>query len=126
MIFAFKKFNQISRITSNSFKSITKQLTTNLIVISSLFFAHSMATTTTSTLPRKTILITGATDGIGRQSAQELANMNKFQLILHGRKEATLKQLCNELPNAEYVVGDLSKLADVKKIADEVKSRHKR
>ena len=70
----------------------------------------------------KTVLITGATDGIGR----ELARMTwqaGANLVLHGRNpqklEALLQQLGSGLPGqtAETIKADFSRLDDVKEMA---------
>lgn len=45
----------------------------------------------------KTVLITGATSGIGKSTATLLAREKKYKLILCGRREARLHQLKSEL-----------------------------
>ncbi|MCC5927828.1 MAG: SDR family NAD(P)-dependent oxidoreductase [Cyclobacteriaceae bacterium] len=45
----------------------------------------------------KTVLITGATSGIGKSTATVLANEKKYKLILCGRREDRLSQLKSEL-----------------------------
>lgn len=65
----------------------------------------------------KTLLITGATDGIGLLTAKLLAEQG-HQLILHGRSEARLHSAREAVGgNAEIISADLSKLADVKAMA---------
>lgn len=72
---------------------------------------------------KKTILITGATDGIGKLTAQTLARAG-HQLLMHGRNPNKLDTLVAELgPQATPYVADLSRFSDVdamgKKIAQE-------
>ena len=44
----------------------------------------------------KTILITGSTDGIGKQAALELAEL-EARVILHGRNKSKVKQVLQEI-----------------------------
>lgn len=69
-----------------------------------------------------TILVTGATDGIGRQTALELGRRGA-RVLVHGRNEekahATVAALRSELRSAQFdaVAGDLSSLAEVRSLA---------
>ncbi|NKQ57352.1 SDR family NAD(P)-dependent oxidoreductase [Amycolatopsis sp. K13G38] len=69
------------------------------------------------------ILITGATDGLGRYVAGELVKSGE-RVIAHGRNEARLAELA-EL-GAETVRADLAELRQVDRLADEILARHDR
>lgn len=75
-----------------------------------------------------TILLTGATDGIGRQTAEELAAAGAH-LILHGRSQAKLDAVIAALERIpghgelDTVVADLSDLEQVRTLAAEVDRR---
>ena len=74
----------------------------------------------------RTILVTGATDGLGRALARRLAADGEA-LILHGRDEARLAELADELAAAHgsrppTALADLSELAQVRRLADEVRA----
>ena len=77
----------------------------------------------------KRVLITGATDGIGKQAALEIAGMGAA-VTLVGRNEAKTRAVCGELQaqtgNAEidWLLGDLSSMAEVRRVADEFRKRH--
>ncbi|MCR9159067.1 MAG: SDR family NAD(P)-dependent oxidoreductase [Nannocystaceae bacterium] len=77
----------------------------------------------------KTILITGATDGIGLQTARMLAPAG-HQLLLHGRNPVKLDKVVAEvsaLPGAgpvERYVADLSDLGAVEAMAEAVIKKH--
>jgi NAD(P)-dependent dehydrogenase (short-subunit alcohol dehydrogenase family) len=70
-------------------------------------------------------LVTGSTDGIGRQTARQLAAKG-FKVIVHGRAknivDLTLAWLREELPGAqvEGVAFDIGRLADVRRGAEQV------
>ncbi len=70
-------------------------------------------------------LVTGSTDGIGRETARQLAAKG-LKVIVHGRSkpkvDATLTWLRGELPGAELdgVSFDLGQLADVRRGADQI------
>jgi NAD(P)-dependent dehydrogenase (short-subunit alcohol dehydrogenase family) len=73
-----------------------------------------------------TVLITGSTDGLGRQIAHDLANRGAT-LLVHGRNLQRCKQLLGELNtagngNSRYYVADLSSLDQVRKLAQEVEA----
>jgi NAD(P)-dependent dehydrogenase (short-subunit alcohol dehydrogenase family) len=82
-------------------------------------------------LAGKTILITGATGGIGRAAARALAGTGA-QLVLVGRNQAKAEATVSEIRLAtgndqlSYVLGDLSVLAEVRRVAGEVLERHDR
>jgi NAD(P)-dependent dehydrogenase (short-subunit alcohol dehydrogenase family) len=76
----------------------------------------------------QTCLITGATSGIGRATARELA-AGGARVIIHGRSaasaERTRRQLLDELPGAriETVHADLCSLDEVRCLAADVRER---
>lgn len=78
-----------------------------------------------------TILITGATDGIGRAAARRLAELGA-RVLIHGRDSKRCADALNEIwsatgnPNLESFVADLGSLEDVRALASEVQSRHSR
>lgn len=78
---------------------------------------------------QKTILLTGATDGIGLEAARMLAKRGQ-DVLLHGRNPAKLAQVEKELSalreggQVESYVADLSRLADVGVLAEAVTERH--
>jgi len=78
----------------------------------------------------KNVLITGATDGIGKQTAIKLAGMGA-NVILHGRSRPRVKAVLNEIRDeigmeASYVIADLSSLKKISKMAEELKENYDR
>lgn len=77
----------------------------------------------------KTILVTGATDGIGLAAAQTLVAQG-HTVLLHGRNAAKLadaQKTLSALPGAgrvESYVADLSRMADVEALAQAVAAEH--
>ena len=74
-------------------------------------------------------LVTGATRGIGRATAVALARLGAT-VIVHGRDSVAVGAVCREIvrsrgpQGAVGVVGDFSRLADVRRVAAEVLERH--
>ncbi|GAB3271122.1 SDR family NAD(P)-dependent oxidoreductase [Kineosporia babensis] len=67
-------------------------------------------------MPNRVVLITGATDGLGRALAEALAPQPDITLILHGRDPARLEKL----EAAHKVQADFADLAQVHRMAEEV------
>ena len=85
----------------------------------------------TQDLAGKVILVTGATDGIGKAAAIEFAKRGATLTIV-GRNQQKTEQVLAELkavsgnPNLDLLICDLSRMADVKRAADEFKAKHDR
>ncbi|MCF8268260.1 MAG: SDR family oxidoreductase [Ignavibacteriales bacterium] len=77
----------------------------------------------------KIVLITGATDGIGKQTAYELAGKDAF-VIIHGRNETkvdtAIKEIRGLLPGAKLgkAVCDLSSFEDTAKMAESIQAEY--
>ncbi len=82
-------------------------------------------------LTEQVILITGATDGLGKAVAMQLAR-NGATLLLHGRDEArgerTLAEIRAQTGNArlEWYQGDFSQLAQVRALAERLAREQER
>src|ERR1700710_2658656 len=64
-----------------------------------------------------TVLVTGSTDGIGRQTAEDLV-AGGHRVVLHARNEQRAEDARAAVPGAaEVVVGDLSSLAETRALA---------
>ncbi len=74
----------------------------------------------------KTILITGATDGIGFLTAQKLAAAG-HEVLLHGRSEAKLSKAAKQIDEASPTYSaDLSVMDDVEALSSAIPSKHDR
>lgn len=79
----------------------------------------------------KIVLITGSTDGIGKQTALELAQKGATVLI-HGRDFKKGKVVVDEIlnksnnPNVNLFISDFSSLKQVRKLAEEIKTKYNR
>ncbi|MFF7090779.1 SDR family NAD(P)-dependent oxidoreductase [Streptomyces rubradiris] len=71
-----------------------------------------------------TILITGASDGLGRALAEELAP-DGHRLLLHGRDPGRLAEVA-AATGGEVFPADLSSLAATKRLAADIRARHRR
>ncbi|GAM72431.1 probable oxidoreductase [Vibrio sp. JCM 19236] len=77
---------------------------------------------------QKTILLTGATDGIGLETAKMLLEQG-HRVLMHGRNPNKLKDVVDSLSQQypdqmESFIADLSSMADVKRLASEVLAKH--
>ncbi|MEZ9747718.1 SDR family NAD(P)-dependent oxidoreductase, partial [Vibrio splendidus] len=78
---------------------------------------------------QKVILITGSTDGIGFETAKVLVQQG-HHVLLHGRNPSKLKDVEQQLvaisdeAKIQSYVADLSVLADVDALADEIIAEH--
>jgi NAD(P)-dependent dehydrogenase (short-subunit alcohol dehydrogenase family) len=68
-----------------------------------------------------TILITGATDGLGRGVARDL-HARGAEVLLHGRSREKLDELSADLGGAATFQADLASLEEVRRLADEVEA----
>ena len=80
---------------------------------------------------QKTILITGSTDGIGLETAKQLASQG-HKVLLHGRSKSKLdkaEKMLSESANnvvVESYLADLSNLSEVESMAAAVKQDHQK
>jgi NAD(P)-dependent dehydrogenase (short-subunit alcohol dehydrogenase family) len=79
----------------------------------------------------KVVLVTGATNGIGKVTALELATMGAAVVVV-GRNAAKTQAVVEEIktlsgiPQVEGLVADLSVMNQVRRLADEFKARYNR
>ena len=79
----------------------------------------------------KRILITGATNGIGKQAALELAKMGA-EIVIVGRDEIKTRKVSVDIKtvsgnqNVDLLVADLSSIEEVRRIADEYRAKYGR
>ncbi|MDA8139519.1 MAG: SDR family oxidoreductase [Desulfobacteraceae bacterium] len=79
----------------------------------------------------QTILITGATDGIGKLAALRLADQ-RVQVLIHGRNPEKVTAVVAEAKNSsgnkkiEGLSADFSSLSEVRRLAEEILERHPR
>ena len=76
-------------------------------------------------LEGKVVLITGATDGLGRGLARAVAGAGGIVLV-HGRSQARIDEMLAELPGARGYRADLSSLEEVRRVAGEVRDAEPR
>jgi NAD(P)-dependent dehydrogenase (short-subunit alcohol dehydrogenase family) len=82
----------------------------------------------TKSMKSKTVLITGATDGIGKATAHRLAEMGA-RVLIHGRDAQKAEVTRDELilatgnPLVETIIADLAELSNVRRMAEEIESR---
>lgn len=69
-----------------------------------------------NTQTNRTILITGASAGIGRSIAKSFSNASASRVILLGRTQSTLLAAAAELPNAEARVCDISSTSQIQEL----------
>ncbi len=79
----------------------------------------------------KRILITGATNGIGKTAALDLAKMGA-EVIIVGRNENKTRRVLDELKTAsgsdrlDMLIADLSSIEQIRRAADEFRGRYER
>jgi len=78
---------------------------------------------------KKTILITGASDGVGKETAKTLAKQG-HTVIIHGRDKQKTQAVFEEIKaetgnnNIDYMVADFLSLAEIKAFADKFKQKY--
>jgi NAD(P)-dependent dehydrogenase (short-subunit alcohol dehydrogenase family) len=86
-------------------------------------------TNNNQSMEQKIILITGATDGIGKITATSLATQGHI-IIIHGRNKAKAEAVCQEIKSqtgnnkVDYVLADLLSMADTKRMVTEFKAKY--
>ena len=79
----------------------------------------------------KVVLVTGSTDGIGKQTAYSLASMGAI-VLMHGRNplkgESVLEEIRRTTGNTslQFFQAELSSARDIRKLADRIKESHDR
>ena len=81
-------------------------------------------------MKNKTVLITGATDGIGKITALELAKMGADVVIVGRNQEKTekvageIRSQINGSGSVDLIVANLASLAGIRSVAQQFKEKH--
>ena len=75
-------------------------------------------------MTRRTIVITGASDGIGAAAARRLRRSGR-NVVVVGRSESKTAAVAAEL-DADYFVADFADLSQVRALADKIRSQYPR
>ncbi len=76
-------------------------------------------------IKNKIVIVTGASQGIGKATAEILASKGA-KVVLAARSKAALSKLEKELPNSLAVAADMTKNADVKKLVKKTLDKYGR
>ena len=68
----------------------------------------------------KTLFITGSSSGIGFALAKYYSK-NNYKVIINGRNLKRLIKASKKLNNCDYIVADMSKAKNIKKVTNEIK-----
>lgn len=71
-------------------------------------------------MENQTVIITGATSGLGKAATEKLIELGAKVVVVARNESKAI-----ELEAASYHIGDLSLMADVRRIADEILANHK-
>lgn len=80
-------------------------------------------------MKKRTVLITGATSGIGKMTALELAKKD-YSILIHGRNENKAKKTVKEIKqdsgnnDIDYLVADLFSLTSIKNMVNEFNQKY--
>lgn len=69
----------------------------------------------------KNILVTGSSYGIGFEIAKILSKLKNYKIYLNGRKKKILIKASKSITNSDYIVADLTKLNEIKKLEKKIK-----
>ena len=93
--------------------------------------AMKIAAERTDLMNEKRFLITGATNGIGKTAALDLAKMGA-EVIIVGRNEQKTRRVLDELKTSsgsdrlDMLIADLSSIEQIRRVADEFRGRYER
>lgn len=82
-------------------------------------------------MKNKIVIVTGASDGIGKETARAMAQMGAT-LLMHGRNPEKTRKACDEIksstgnPNVDYITADFLSLKSVHDFAEKVIARYPR
>ncbi len=82
-------------------------------------------------MQERTVLITGSTDGIGKETAFELAQMG-VAILLHGRNRDRGETVREEIvkatdnPKVDLFIADLSSQKQIHRLSDEIHAKYDR
>src|SRR5687767_3949159 len=93
-------------------------------------FAAQAQTPPQDSMKGQTVLITGSTDGLGREVARRVAALGAH-VIVHGRNKERGTALVDEITKlgkggARFYAADLASLAQVRQLAESVRRDYKR